>query len=161
ALKYEQEHQILQAQDCSNIGVFGGSGNHTLQGTSETTLFAVSRCANYVFANMARRTDPSKPRDQPGKVAFSVNSRGAAAIAADQNNLTLFKSGELSCTAGAVSGLQVGTVFSTSQVASQSFLRFFNTGTTAGTITATLSDYVSGRTLGQWSSASINPGAEN
>jgi uncharacterized protein (TIGR01370 family) len=56
--------------------------------------------------------------------------------------------------------LRNGAIFSTSQVTSESFLRFFNTGTTAGTVTAALSDYTTGSLLGQWTSDSIPPGAE-
>jgi hypothetical protein len=56
--------------------------------------------------------------------------------------------------------LRNGALFSTSQATSESFLRFFNTGTTAGTVTATLSDYATGRLLGQWASDSIPAGAE-
>lgn len=56
--------------------------------------------------------------------------------------------------------LRNGAIFSTAQAASESFLRFFNTGTTSGTVTATLSDYATGNLLGQWTSDSIPPGAE-
>ena len=56
--------------------------------------------------------------------------------------------------------LQVGAIFSTTQTASQSFLRFHNTGATAGTVTVTLQDYASGETFGQWTSPSIAAGAE-
>jgi len=52
-----------------------------------------------------------------------------------------------------------GAIFSTAQRASQSLLRFFNTGATAGTATATLRDAASGASLGQWTSPSIPPGA--
>lgn len=62
-------------------------------------------------------------------------------------------------TAGA-SPLQVGAVFSTAQPSSQSFLRFYNTGTTAGTVTITLSDYASGQRIGTWTSPSIPAGSE-
>lgn len=54
--------------------------------------------------------------------------------------------------------LRQAAVFSSSQAASQSFLRFYNAGTAAGTVTVTLSDYVSGQTLTQWTSPSIAPG---
>ena len=54
--------------------------------------------------------------------------------------------------------LRQGAVFSSASGASQSFLRFYNAGTTAGTVTVTLSDYISGQSLGQWTSPSIAPG---
>ncbi|MBX7201072.1 MAG: hypothetical protein K1X51_17010, partial [Rhodospirillaceae bacterium] len=56
--------------------------------------------------------------------------------------------------------LQTGPVSASAQPGSSSFLRFFNTGTAAGTITATLRDSTSARQLGQWTSPSIPAGAE-
>jgi cysteinyl-tRNA synthetase len=56
--------------------------------------------------------------------------------------------------------LRNGAIFSTSQAMSESFLRLFNAGTKAGTVTAALSDYATGNLLGQWTSDSIPPGAE-
>lgn len=56
--------------------------------------------------------------------------------------------------------LRVGTIFSSDQAASQSFLRFYNSGTEAGTATVTLKDNTSGATLGQWTSASIPTNSE-
>ncbi len=52
---------------------------------------------------------------------------------------------------------QAGVVSSASSTA-QSFLRFYNASGAAGTVTVTLSDYVSGVALGQWTSPSIAPG---
>ena len=57
--------------------------------------------------------------------------------------------------ATAQSTLRTGAVFSTAQSASQSFLRFFNAGTTAGTVKVTLNDQTSGAALGEWTSPSI------
>ena len=56
-------------------------------------------------------------------------------------------------------GLKVGAVFSSLQPTSQSFLRFYNPGSSAGTVTVTLSDYSTGAPLGQWTSPSIPAGA--
>lgn len=55
----------------------------------------------------------------------------------------------------ATSPLRVGAVFSSAQSASQSFLRFYNTGLTTGTATITLRDYTTGQQLGQWTSPAI------
>jgi hypothetical protein len=63
-------------------------------------------------------------------------------------------------TSGAAIALRVGAIFSTAQANSRSFLRFYNTGAAASTATVTLSDYVSGQALGQWTSPSIPAGAE-
>jgi len=54
---------------------------------------------------------------------------------------------------------RLGTVFPPTGAGPQSYLRFYNTGTTAGTVTASLLDAVSGRTLATWKSPSIAPGA--
>lgn len=54
--------------------------------------------------------------------------------------------------------LRQAGVFSTASSAYQSFLRFYNAGGTAGTVTVTLSDYATGVALGQWTSPSITPG---
>jgi hypothetical protein len=56
--------------------------------------------------------------------------------------------------------LRAGAVFSTVQTAAQSFLRFYNTGTSAGTVTATFRDYISGQSVGQWTSTSIPASGE-
>ena len=62
--------------------------------------------------------------------------------------------------ATAASPLRSGAIFSTAQSSSQSFLRFYNSGATAGTVTATLYDNVTGLSRGQWTSPSIPAGAE-
>jgi hypothetical protein len=54
--------------------------------------------------------------------------------------------------------LRQAAVFSSASSTSQSFLRFYNSSTTAGTVTVTLSDYATGQSLGQWTSPSIAPG---
>ena len=54
--------------------------------------------------------------------------------------------------------LRQAGVFSSVSPTYQSFLRFYNAGGTAGTVTVTLSDYASGIALGQWTSPSIAPG---
>ncbi len=50
-------------------------------------------------------------------------------------------------------------ILSTAQTASQSYVRLYNTSTTPGTAAITLSDYITGRSLGQWISPSIPAGA--
>jgi hypothetical protein len=56
-------------------------------------------------------------------------------------------------------GVRIGTVFSSAQIASQSFLRFSNSGTTPETVTIALADGATGRELGQWSAPNIPAGA--
>lgn len=53
----------------------------------------------------------------------------------------------------------VGTVFSSAQSTNQSFLRFANTGGTAGTVKVKLSDAATGKLAGTWTSGFIPPGA--
>lgn len=55
---------------------------------------------------------------------------------------------------------RAGAIFSTTQSASQSFLRLHNTGTGASTATVTLRNYLTGQTLGQWTSPSIPAGSQ-
>ena len=56
--------------------------------------------------------------------------------------------------------LLAGAVFSTAEQSTQSFLRIYNTGSSAGTVTVTLRDYMSGQRLGQWTSQNVAAGAE-
>ncbi len=58
-----------------------------------------------------------------------------------------------------ITGLKVGAVFSTTQPTSQSFLRFYNSSSSAGTVSVTLSDAATGEPLTQWTSPSIPAGA--
>lgn len=51
------------------------------------------------------------------------------------------------------------SVFSTAQDTSQSYLRFYNSGTASGTVTITLYDGISGKNLMQWQSPQIPPNA--
>jgi len=56
--------------------------------------------------------------------------------------------------------LKAGAIFSTAQTQSQSFLRFFNTSAKGGTVTATMRNYLTGQSVGTWTSPNIPPGAE-
>ncbi len=58
------------------------------------------------------------------------------------------------------STLAPSLIFSTAQTASRSFLRFYNSGSTAGTATVNLYDYTSGKSLGLWTSPSVAAGSE-
>jgi len=96
AYKYEKDSPLLSLLDSTNIGIFGGSGNYSLYDPKDLAIFTVSRSSNYVFANLARKPDPTNLRDRPNAVQFDVITDGVNHIRADQNNLTLFESGELS-----------------------------------------------------------------
>lgn len=58
-----------------------------------------------------------------------------------------------------ITGLRLGAVYSTNSPTSQSFVRFYNSGTVAGTVSVTLSDYATGTPLTQWTSPPIPAGA--
>ena len=55
--------------------------------------------------------------------------------------------------------LRAGAVYSTAQADSQSFMRFYNSGSAAGTVTVTLSTSTDAEVIGQWTSPAIEPGA--
>ncbi len=56
--------------------------------------------------------------------------------------------------------VQVSSVYSSIQPASQSFVRLYNTSAAAGTATISLVNAATGATLGRWTSPAIAPGAE-
>jgi hypothetical protein len=95
AYKYEHEHPLLLVRDSSNVAVIGGSGNYSLYEAGESSVVTVSRSTNYVFANLARRPDRANPRDAAGGVQFAIIADDVARVAADRNNLALFKAGEV------------------------------------------------------------------
>jgi hypothetical protein len=55
--------------------------------------------------------------------------------------------------------LRQGAVYSSAQTSAISLVRFYNGGTTAGTVSVTLADYLSGQTLTTWTSPSIAAGS--
>ena len=63
-------------------------------------------------------------------------------------------------TAGSVSGLRIGNVFSTAQMSSQSYLRFYNSGSAPGTVAVTLANPDTGAALATWTSPAIPGGSE-
>ena len=56
---------------------------------------------------------------------------------------------------GSVAGLRVASVFGTQQPNVLSFLRFYNTGTSSGTVDVTLADGTTGSVLATWTSPSL------
>ncbi|MDX2145586.1 MAG: right-handed parallel beta-helix repeat-containing protein [Rhodospirillaceae bacterium] len=56
---------------------------------------------------------------------------------------------------GAFAQVPAGTVFSSAQPSSRSFLRFHNTGAAAGTVAVTFRDFATGQSLGTWTSTSV------
>jgi V8-like Glu-specific endopeptidase len=61
--------------------------------------------------------------------------------------------------AGPVNGLRIGNIFSSAQMSSRSYLRFYNSGAAAGTVAVTLADPDTGAALATWTSPSIPAGS--
>jgi V8-like Glu-specific endopeptidase len=59
---------------------------------------------------------------------------------------------------GSTTGLRVASAFSSTMEMVESHLRFYNSGTSAGTVDVTLADYATGTILGTWNSPSIGAG---
>jgi hypothetical protein len=85
---------------------------------------------------------------------------GACTGAAATCTLTINASTTVTATFTQARTVQVSSVYSSIQPASQSFLRLYNTSTAAGTATVSLVDYSTGNVLGRWTSPSIAPGVE-
>jgi hypothetical protein len=74
----------------------------------------------------------------------------------------------IACATAALAGIAphaaaqvvAGAIYSTAQTTSQSFLRFHNTGDSAGTVTVTVRNASTGALLGQWTSSTITADAE-
>jgi len=66
---------------------------------------------------------------------------------------------QLGPSAPASGNLRQSAIFSTAQTASQSFLRFANTGSAGGMVVVRLADSATGTTLTEWTSPSIPPSA--
>jgi endo-alpha-1,4-polygalactosaminidase (GH114 family) len=82
------------------------------------------------------------------------------------NNLSVGVVTDMTTTCGLSTALDapsatptVGSVFSSAQAASQSFLRFHNTGATAGGAALTIFDASTGAALAQWNTGSVAAGA--
>jgi len=70
-------------------------GNYTLSDPHEASMISVTASANYPFANLSRRPDPSNPRDRPNAAQFAIIRDEKATVPANENNLTFFKSGDI------------------------------------------------------------------
>ncbi len=91
-----------------------------------------------------------------GFLQHLVNNTGQGVI----TDMTTACALDGSTAVAATSALRLGAVFSTQQATSQSYLRFHNTGTSNGTITATARNFLTGQSLGQWTSSEVAPNAE-
>ena len=65
-----------------------------------------------------------------------------------------------SASTASTDGLRVAAVFSSTQSSSRSFLRFYNSASSSGTVEVALADYQTGDVLGTWTSSSIAAGSE-
>ncbi|MDX2142904.1 MAG: zinc-dependent metalloprotease family protein [Rhodospirillaceae bacterium] len=91
-----------------------------------------------------------------GSLQHLVNNLGKGVIT---DMTTVCTYGTVSTPPSTLALRQPGPVFSSAQSASQSFLRFFNTGTTAGTVNVALHNSATGANVGSWTSPSIPAGA--
>lgn len=91
-----------------------------------------------------------------GSIQHLVNNLQRGVIT-DMTTICAF--GTLTSPPSTLAVRQPGPIFSSAQSASQSFLRFYNTGTSAGTVNLTLENYTTGQSLGSWTSPSIPAGA--
>lgn len=99
---------------------------------------------------------------EPQATAFTgflqhLVSNVQAGVITDMTTLCSFNGNPAATVA---STLTPSLIFSSAQAASKSFLRFYNSGTAAGTATVNLYDYSTGRSLGLWTSPSVAAGAE-
>jgi len=97
----------------------------------------------------------------------SVSGDTVTPIAAGQCLITYEQAGNANLFRGTAqtftivtAGLNAGPLYSSAQANAQSFLRFHNKGTAAGSVTAVLNDAATGQALGTWTSPSIAAGAE-
>jgi hypothetical protein len=94
--------------------------------------------------------------DFPGFLQNLVNNT-AVGVITDMTTICAFDT--VPDPSATVPVLDAGPIYSTAQSDSQSFLRFLNTGSTAGTVAVTLRNYLTGDKLGQWISDPIAPNA--
>jgi hypothetical protein len=125
---------------------FGSTSDIIDGGTGVNTVVYRRASANYSVTNQA-----------DGTVLVASTAPGEGPDTLKNIQSLQFTDKTVSISSGAP--LRDGAVFSTAQSTSQSFLRFFNTSATPGTVTAVLSDYASGQRLGQWTSPSLPAGA--
>jgi hypothetical protein len=91
-----------------------------------------------------------------GSLQHLVNNLGRGVIT-DMTTGCAF--GTVASPASTLALRQPSPIFSSAQAASQSFLRFYNTGTTAGTVNVALSNSSTGASLGSWTSPTIPAGS--
>jgi hypothetical protein len=91
-----------------------------------------------------------------GTMQHLVNNQRAGVIT-DMTTLCAF--GTVAAPSTTVTTRRPGPIFSSTQGASQSFLRFYNNGQTAGTVRVTLNNYTTGTVLGTWTSPTLPAGA--
>ena len=162
----------LKDSTVTEYGMFSHSGTET-----SGSIFDLRRAHVREFTIYSSGGDSGGPfwyldsqnrRGLMGSLSYSAEDDTTSDVSSggpwyDSNNQALISSW-VSWTPSSASslpttGLKVGAVFSTASAASQSFLRFYNSGTSAATVSVTLSDYETGTPLAQWTSPQVAPGA--
>jgi hypothetical protein len=160
----------LQDSTATEYGLFLDSGNETTDSLSDLRDVHVREFG--LYASGGDSGGPFWVLDSQGRRSLvgSLSYSDDTAVASggpwyDSWNQSLLSNWvawtpTTSPTAGLpTTGLRLGAVFSTNSPASQSFLRFYNSSATAGTVSVTLSDYATGTPLTQWTSPPIPAGA--
>jgi hypothetical protein len=123
-------------------------------GTGTGTIFASPPAASYTAGTMVTLTAVA----DSGSVFAGWSGGCGGSAATCQVTMNANKAATGTFTRNTTGILRQAGVFSSASPMFQSFLRFYNAGGVAGTVTVTLSDYASGLALGQWTSPSIAPG---
>ena len=120
--------------------------------TSNPAGISCGDSCNAAFQGSPQITLAAAPSPRSAMRAWSGDCSGSGPC-------TVTVSANRSVTATFEAAERSGPIFSSAQSDSQSFVRFYNTGSTAGTVTVTLNNAATGQTLGQWTSPTIPAGA--
>ena len=138
--------------------VFNALNSYTLTtgkaGNGSGTIFASPTGPSYVAGTAVTLTAIA----EAGSVFTGWSGDCSGTSATCQLTMSANKTATGTFTRTTTGVLRQGGVSSTAAATYQSFLRFYNAGGSAGTVTVTLSDSATGLALGQWTSPSIAPG---
>ena len=96
----------------------------------------------------------------PSGASLSLLAPGPCTVTATQEGTADYGSAQQVANFVVVAGLNAGPVYASSQADLASHLRFYNSGTQSGTVTATVYDAETSESLGQWTSPAIPGGSE-
>jgi V8-like Glu-specific endopeptidase len=155
-----------QVNNISTFALYGDGGNETQDSLSDLRAEHVREFA--VDASGGNSGGPFIYADPGTGQSYLVGSLSYAEDTGDQSGGPWYNSwnqslisGWVSWTpgspaTGSVAGLRVASVFSSERPGLLSFLRFYNAGTSAGSVEVTLADYATGAVLATWNSPTLN-----